>query len=189
MENKDSKLPLVDIQRVRQRAADFGFRPATYNEIIEGCAVAEELMQSKIAAPAEIARMHEITQMTAWVCGDPVDGIFLTLPLTAAGEAAVRDGSYVPAHPMESHLCPPGGDCRAFYVGVYAGATHAARKSIMTAAAVMRVELFGAFPSFARGATSDGRRSMESLGFVPVSGGLPDLYVQEPLVGRRDEAA
>jgi hypothetical protein len=45
----------------------------------------------------------------------------------------------------------------------------------------MRVEQFGAVPSFARGATEDGRRSMASLGFSPLEGGLPDLWVQEAL--------
>lgn len=144
-------------------------------------ALAESLMQSKLATPEAIAEMDRITGMTAWVTGDPVDGIFLSLPLTAAGEAAVRDGTYAPAAPDTLHLCRRGQGCSAFYIGVYAGANREARRRVMTAAAVMRVDLFSAYPCFARGATEDGRRSMESLGFIPFEGGLPDLYVQEPL--------
>ncbi len=151
--------------------------------------MAELLMSSKIATPDSVAEMDRITGMTAWVTGDPVDGIFLTLPLSAAGESAVRDGSYNPASPDPVHLCVDGRGCAAFYIGVYAGATRDARKRVMTAAAVMRVELFSAYPCFARGATDDGKRSMESLGFTPYPGGLPDLYVQEALTQTRRKVA
>ncbi|WP_155838307.1 hypothetical protein [Hyphomonas beringensis] len=169
----------VDISAVVARARDFGFRLGTYEELKAGVALAEELMNSKLASVDAIARMNDHTGMTAWVTGDPVEGIFLTLPLTVAGEEAVRNGTYSPADPDLAHLAKQGRDVAAFYVGVYAGKTYEARKSIMTASAVMRVDQFGAFRSYARGATADGRRSMESLGFQRFEGGLPDLYVQQ----------
>ncbi|MEH6695677.1 MAG: hypothetical protein V7675_11555 [Hyphomonas sp.] len=171
----------IDLARVATKAGEFGFRRARFAELEQGVAVAESLMQSKLATSEAIAEMDRITGMTAWVTGDPVDGIFLSLPLTAAGEAAVRDGTYAPAAPDPVHLCKRGRGCSAFYIGVYAGANREARRRVMTAAAVMRVDLFSAYPCFARGATEDGRRSMESLGFKPFEGGLPDLYVHEPL--------
>ena len=151
--------------------------------------MAELLMSSKIATPDSVAEMDRITGMTAWVTGHPVDGIFLTLPLSQLGEQAVRDGSYDPANPDPVHLCIDGKGCAGFYIGVYAGATREARQRVMTAAAVMRVDLFRAYPCFARGATDDGKRSMASLGFTPCEGGLPDLYVQEALVAARSEVA
>ena len=77
----------------------------------------------------------------------------------------------------------------AFYVGVYAGKTREARKKIMTASAVLRMEMFGVFPAYARGATEDGRRSMLSLGFQKFEGGLPDLYVQPPFHQIMDHAS
>ena len=179
----------IDLVRVAEKGAVFGFRRATRSELEQGIALAESLMSSKIADPDAVAEMDRITGMTAWVTGDPVEGIFLTLPLSKQGEAAVRNGSYNPARPDPAHLCANGEGCAAFYIGVYAGATREARRNVMTAAAVMRVELFSAYPCFARGATEDGRRSMERLGFTPYEGGLADLYVQEALTTVSGEAA
>lgn len=179
--NSEAQFGAIDLVRVAEKGAEFGFRRATFSELEQGIAMAESLMSSKIADPVAVAEMDRITGMTAWVTGDPVEGIFLTLPLTRKGEVAVRDGSYNPARPDPAHLCANGEGCAAFYIGVYAGATREARRNVMTAAAVMRVEMFSAYPCFARGATEDGRRSMEGLGFVPYEGGLSDLYVQEAL--------
>ena len=172
----------VDIVRVAERAGDFGFRHAGMADLAAGVKLAEELTGSPIAAPEAVARMDVVTGMTAWVTGNPVDGVFLVLPLSPAGERAVRDGSYCPADPAPAHLAWQGRDVAGVYIGVYAGATKEARRAVMTAAGVMRVELFAPVPSFARGATEDGKRSMASLGFVPLEGGLPDLWVQEALV-------
>lgn len=179
----------VDIPKLKKRAADFGFRHANIDELAQGIAIAEELMGQKIAPLNEIACMDGITGCGAWVTGDPVDGIYLTFPLTKAGELAVRDGSYTPQRPKRGHLCGPGEPCSAFYCGVYAGKTHEARKNIMTATAVIRLELYAELPAFARGATEDGVRSMISLGFEPVIGGLPDLYVHEPVQQVKEAAA
>ena len=171
----------VDIVRVAERARDFGFRHAGIADLSEGVALAESLMGSKIATADAVMRMDVVTGMTAWVTGAPVEGIFLVLPLSPAGEQAVRDGTYCPADPAPAHLAWQGRDVAGVYIGVYAGATKDARRAVMTAAAVMRVELFAGVPSFARGATEDGKRSMASLGFTPLDGGLPDLWVQEAL--------
>lgn len=171
----------VDIVRVAARAADFGFRHASIAELTEGIRLAEKLMGSSIATPEAVMRMDVVTGMTAWVTGNPVEGIFLVLPLSPAGEQAVREGTYCPADPAPAHLAWQGRDVAGVYIGVYAGATKEARRAVMTAAAVMRVEMFAQVPSFARGATDDGKRSMASLGFSPLEGGLPDLWVQEAL--------
>tara|TARA_X000001316_G_scaffold11823_1_gene4793 strand:- start:1161 stop:1739 length:579 start_codon:yes stop_codon:yes gene_type:complete len=179
----------VDPLAFERRAGDFGFRLATRSELDQAVAMAEELIDGKLASVDSIADMNNWTGMTAWVTGDPVDGIFLTLPLTEAGESAVRDGSYNPAKPLKAHLAKMGRCVSAFYVGVYAGKTYEARKKIMTVSAVLRVEMFGAFPAYARGATADGRRSMESLGFQKFEGGLPDLYVQPPFQTLMDQAS
>lgn len=184
-----NKTVIINIESLVARAADFNMRPASIDEISIGITVAEELMNEKIATFSSVRRMHKHTGMTAWVTGHPVDGVFLILPLTSSGELAVRDGTYHPADPNPAHLCPPGEPCSAMYVGVYAGRTQEARKSVMTSAAVMRIECFASIPCFARGATEDGRRSMESLGLKPYEGGLPDLYVQEALTVSEESAA
>ena len=178
----------VDIVRVTARAADFGFRHASIAELTEGVRLAEALMGSSIATPEAVMRMDVVTGMTAWVTGNPVEGIFLVLPLSPAGEQAVREGTYSPADPAPAHLAWQGRDVAGVYIGVYAGATKEARRAVMTAAAVMRVEMFAQVPSFARGATDDGKRSMASLGFSPLEGGLPDLWVQEALTSGSEAA-
>ncbi|MEZ5955223.1 MAG: hypothetical protein R3C13_13075 [Hyphomonas sp.] len=170
------------------RAAEFGFRRAGFADVAAGVALAEELMGSKIATAEDVMRMDVVTGMTAWVRGNPVDGVFLTLPLSASGEQAVRNGTYVPAHPDPAHLAWQGKDVAGVYIGVYAGATKEARRAVMTAAALMRMEFFAPVPAFARGATEDGKRSMASLGFQPLEGGLPDLCVQEPAVSGSEAA-
>ncbi|MBD3771601.1 MAG: hypothetical protein IE925_15845 [Rhodobacterales bacterium] len=178
----------VDIVRVTARAADFGFRHASIAELTEGIRLAETLMGASIATPEAVMRMDVVTGMTAWVTGNPVEGIFLVLPLSPAGEQAVREGTYCPADPAPAHLAWQGRDVAGVYIGVYAGATKEARRAVMTAAAVMRVEMFAQVPSFARGATDDGKRSMASLGFSPLEGGLPDLWVQEALTSGSEAA-
>lgn len=181
-------LILPAIEKLEVLAHGFGFRKAKATELRAGLVMAETLLGAPLAAPDAVERMDEITGYTSWVTGDPVDGIFLTIPLSQAGEAAVRNGTYRPGAPDEAHLCRKDEVCYGFYIGVYAGATHQARKNIMTAAAVLRVQLFAPFPCFARGATEDGVRSMLSLGFTPIEGGLDDLYVQEALIDARAAA-
>jgi hypothetical protein len=170
----------IEPEVLAARARDFGFRLADRDELQAAVSMAESLIDGKLASVDAISAMNVQTGMTAWVTGDPVDGIFLTIPLSAEGEAAVRNGSYVPAAPSSEHLATQGKDIAAFYVGVYAGSSREARKKIMTASAVLRVEMFGVFPAYARGATEDGRRSMLSLGFQEFEGGLPDLFIQPP---------
>lgn len=179
----------LDLSLVVKRTGDFGFRLADHEELQAAVVMAEELIKGKIASVEAIQDMNDHTRMTAWVTGRPVDGIFLTIPLTASGERAVRSGMYNPAKPALEHLAKAGQGVSAFYVGVYAGLTREARKKIMIASAVLRMEVFAAYPAYARAATDDGRRSMESLGFEPYQGGLPDLYVQRPLQNMPGKAA
>jgi hypothetical protein len=183
-----SNLTLPAIEKLEDLARDFNFRKASGHELRDGLKMAEDLLGAPLATPENVERMDNITGYTSWITGDPVEGIFLTIPLSKAGEAAVRNGTYTPGAPDAAHLCGKDQICYGFYIGVYAGATHQARKNIMTAAAVLRVKLFAPFPCFARGATEDGVRSMLSLGFTPIEGGLPDLYVQEALIDVRAAA-
>ena len=171
----------VDLAKLKCRAADFGFRLATFQEMNAAMEMAEGLVDVELASASAILEMDRITGMTAWVTGDPVDGVFLPIPLSEAGEAALLNGTYSVATPNPAHLAPQGQHTAAFYTGFYAGSTKEARRKIMMAAATFRMEMFGSVPSYARAATADGKRSMISLGFKPVEGGLPDLYRQEPI--------
>lgn len=179
----------IDYAGLVQRAGEFGFRKASCAELGAGLALAERLTGQAMATAASILWIESLTGMAAWVTGDPVDGVFITMPLSAAGVAAVRDGSFVPASLSLAHICCAGEACAGVYIGVYAGATKEARRRVMMAAGSTRKEFFAPVPCFARGVTEDGKRSMASLGFQPVEGGLPDLWGQNPLPGSQEQAA
>lgn len=179
----------IDYTGLRQRAGEFGFRRASFDELQSGLTLAEHLSEQTMATPESISWIDGLTGMAGWVTGDPVDGVFITVPLSAEGVAAVRDGSFVPSWPALAHLACEGDVCGGVYIGVYAGVTKEARRRVMMAAGVTRVEFFAPVPCFARGATESGKRSMASLGFQPIEGGLPDLWGQEALPAAQDQAA
>lgn len=179
---------LIDYAGLARRAAEFGFRRASYADLEAGMVLAEKLTGKAMATAASIHWIDSLTGMAGWVTGDPVDGVFITVPLTDAGVAAVRDGSFEPSWPALAHLVCEGALCAGVYIGVYAGATKEARRRVMMSAGVTRVEFFAPVPVFARGATEDGQRSMASLGFSPVEGGLPDLWGQAPLTSQEQAA-
>ena len=118
-----------------------------------------------------------------WVTGETeIEGFVLAVPLSDQGERSMRTGAFTPADPKLEDVWKPGERCFGFYCWVYGGATRDARRSVMQAAAILRIELFAAVPAFARGATDDGVRSMQSLGMPPLLRGVPDLWVSEALV-------
>lgn len=179
----------IDYAGLTRRAAEFGFRRASHDELQSGLALAEHLTEQAMATPESITWIDGLTGMAGWVTGDPVEGVFITVPLSAEGVAAVRDGSFVPNWPALAHLACEGEDCGGVYIGVYAGITKEARRRVMMSAGVTRVEFFAPVPCFARGATEDGKRSMASLGFSPVEGGLAGLWGQDPLPVKKEQAA
>lgn len=180
---------VIDINKVIALAGGFGLRIARGDETEAAIDLAIELTGQELAPPDVVRRVQETTGLTAWVVGDPVDGTFLFVPLSAEGEAAVRIGDFSPGDPDPAHLCMPGETCHGIYVGVYAGRTREARRSIMHASAALSVGYFASVPCFARAATEDGARSMASLGFRPIEGSLPDLWVLEGRPGLQDAAA
>ena len=179
----------IDYVGLARRAAEFEFRRASYAELEAGLSLAERLTGQAMATPASIHWIDGLTGMAGWVTGDPVDGVFITVPLSTEGVAAVRDGSFVPAWPSLAHICCKGEACGGVYIGVYAGATKESRRRVMMAAGITRMEFFAPVPCFARGATEDGKRSMASLGFRAIEGGLPDLWGQDPLPVSQEQAA
>lgn len=168
----DDQLFIAGMERFEMRLPDD-------DELIAGIEVTQELLGFDIADIDVIKRLHVRTGVTAWVTGDPVDGFYITIPVTPEGETAIRTGNFLPADPADEHVCTPGSACGGIYVGVYAGKSTATRRNIMMAAATVRVEAFGPVACFARGASEDGIRTMHSLGYKPIEGGLPNLFVQE----------
>lgn len=172
---------ILDINVLKTRMDAYGFRVANDSEIAEAISVGERLINGELARCSAVREFQNITGMTAWVCGRPVDGLFLVAPLSKEGDRAVRRGEFSPAVPNRNHLASIGELCWGLYVGVYAGKTREARRAIMKASAVLRVEIFGTVPCYARAATDDGARTMVNLGFRPAGFGASKLYVQEAL--------
>lgn len=179
----------IDYQGLARRAGEFEFRRANFAELEAGHSLAERLTGQAMATPASVLWTEGLTGMAGWVTGDPVDGVFITVPLSAGGVAAVRKGSFVPAWPSLAHICCKGEACGGIYIGVYAGATKESRRRVMMAAGITRLEFFAPVPCFARGATEDGKRSMASLGFHAIDGGLPGLWGQDPVPVSQEQAA
>ena len=173
---------IIDLKLMEKTAESFGFRLANSNEVGISVHLCEHLTGLETASAVEALAVQNVTGCSLWVYGNPISGFYYIMPLSADGEQALRDGSFNPRTPAVEHLTCPAGDCAGLYIGIYAGATHEARKAIMTASAVIRMQLFGTVPCYARGATEDGRRSMSSLGFSPVEGGLPELWGQPALI-------
>lgn len=178
---------IVDHDEMLAGMGSFGWRIATSEEHGPMMALAEELLGSTLASAETLEWINSVTHMTSWVFGsDPLEGIFLIVPISPEGLEALKTGEFNPGDPKQSHLAALGTPCAGAYVGAYAGATHEARKAVMTATAIMRVKVFGQVPAFARAATDDGARSMVSLGFKPAGFGADKLWMQ-PVINRPEE--
>lgn len=180
---------VLDRDKIIKGMGAFGWRLAKSSEHNEMMALAEELLGSELTSAETIDWINSITGSTSWICGDPIDGIFIIVPVSPEGLKAIQTGEFNPGGPKESHLAARGETCAGVYVGAYAGATHEARKNVMMATVTMRVDGYGQVPAFARGATDDGVRSMESIGFHPAGFGADKLWMQPPVRRPEQDAA
>nr|WP_070960291.1 hypothetical protein [Hyphomonas sp. Mor2] len=180
---------VLDREAIIKGMGAFGWRLAKSSEHTEMMALAEELLGSQLTSAETIAWINSVTGSTSWVCGDPIDGIFIIVPVSPEGLRAIQTGEFDPSGPNKEHLAALGQTCAGVYVGAYAGANHQARKNVMMATVTMRVEGYGQVPAFARGATEDGVRSMVSIGFKPAGFGADKLWMQPPVRRPEKDAA
>ncbi|MEL6414748.1 MAG: hypothetical protein AAFQ15_07400 [Pseudomonadota bacterium] len=173
---------VVDQSKMFELMANFGWRAANEKEIPEMLALGERLINDQLISPETLAHLHDLTGITAWVFGDPVEGLVISVPLTEAGLDAVQDNEFVAKTPDDAHVAAVGQPCAAVYIGIYAGETKEARKAVMSGAGVIRMAIYAQVPCFARAATEDGARSMESLGWTPAGFGADKLWMQGALV-------
>lgn len=176
---------VLDREAIIKGMGAFGWRLAKSSEHEEMMDLAEGLLGSQLTSAETINWINSITGSTSWVCGHPIDGIFIIVPVSPQGLKAIQSGTFDPSGPNKDHLAALGQTCAGVYVGAYAGATHEARKKVMMATVTMRVDGYGQVPAFARGATDDGVRSMVSIGFQPAGFGADKLWMQPPV--RRPE--
>lgn len=167
---------------MQEAMGSFGLQRCPERNIEAALALGESLIGGSLARAEVVYTLDIITRMTIWVVGDPPNGLYLIVPLTVEGRVAVEDGSFNPGDPALRHVAPANTPIFGLYIGCYAGASKDARRAIMAASANVRVSLYAAVPCYARGATEDGARSMRSLGFRRLEGGLPDLFVFDPVI-------
>lgn len=172
---------VLDREEIIKGMEAFGWRLAKPAEHAEMMALAEKLLASELTSAETINWINSITGTTSWIHGDPIDGIFIIVPVSPEGLKAIHSGAFDPSGPDKHHLAALGQTCAGVYVGAYAGATHDARKAVMMATVTMRVDGYGQVPAFARGATDDGVRSMQSIGFHPAGFGADKLWMQPPV--------
>ena len=173
---------VVDQSKMLELMANFGWRTANEKEIPEMLALGERLINDRLISPETLAHLHDLTGITAWVFGDPVEGLVISVPLSQAGLDAVQDNEFVAKTPDDAHIAAAGQPCAGVYIGIYAGETKEARKAVMSGAGVIRMAVYAQVPCFARAATDDGARSMESLGWTPAGFGADKLWMQGALV-------
>ena len=173
---------IVDHAHMTDQMRNFGWRSASSSEIPELIALGERLIDDKLADAAVVDAVHARTGISAWAFGaDPIEGLVLAVPLTVKGLENLQAGTFHPGAPEDDEVAAKGELCAGCYIGIYAGAAHAARKAVMTGAAVIRMGIFSQVPCFARAATEDGARSMESLGWSPAGFGIDKLWMQGAL--------
>ena len=173
---------VVDQSKMLELMANFGWRTANEKEIPEMLELGERLINDQLISPETLSHLHDLTGITAWVFGDPVEGLVISVPLTEAGLDAVQDNEFVAKTPDDAHVAAAGQACAGVYIGIYAGETKEARKAVMSGAGVIRMAIYAQVPCFARAATDDGARSMESLGWTPAGFGADKLWMQGALV-------
>ena len=167
--------------RMEEVMGKYGIFRSPPDRIGDALTLGEQLIEGSLARAEVVLTIDAITQMTIWITGDPLAGLYLVVPVTEQGRAAIEDGSFNPGDPALRHIAPANTPVFGVYCGVYAGATRDARRAVLQAAGDLRMNVFGAVPVYARGATEDGARSMRTLGYRPFEGGLPDLFVSDPL--------
>ena len=161
---------VVSPNMVEQVMGRYGIVRCPSERMDETLGLGEQLIGGSLARPEIVSTVDAITQMTIWMTGDPLAGLFLVVPVTEQGRSAIED-----------HIAPANTPIFGVYCGVYAGATREARRAVLQAAGDLRINVFSPVPVYARGATEDGARSMLSLGYRPAEGGLPDLFVSDPM--------
>ena len=180
---------VVDQSKMIEHMAAFGWRAAAAEEIPQMLDLGERLVGDRLIEPDILAHLHNLTGITAWVYADPIEGLVISVPLSELGLRAVEANQFIAKSPDDKHIAAAGEPCAAVYIGIYAGETKAARKAVMSGAGVIRVTVYAQVPCFARAATEDGARSMESLGWRPAGFGADKLWMQGALTTPNEEDA
>jgi hypothetical protein len=183
-------------------ASPFGFRATAPHELPMVHAAAEGIMGGQLAPLEAVRAVEDHTGGAVHIhieparsaaknanpdgggsapapaaSGGEITGIILLLPLNAAGEVAMRDGSFNTLIPRLEHVCEPGDYFPGMYVWLYAGKGMRARLNVMRCCLAWRDGFYQNVRGYGRGATAEGGNAMLHLGFHSVPYGVPNLYI------------
>jgi hypothetical protein len=182
-------------------AAAFGFRATASHELETMHAAAERIMGKSLAPLDAVRAVEEHSGGTCHIhieqpakktaassnpdgdgpqpaeLGGEITGVILLLPLSSAGELAMRDGTFDTHIPKLEHVCRPGDYFPGMYVWLYAGKGMRARLNVMRCCITWRDGFYQNVRGYGRGATPEGANAMLHLGFHSVPFGVPDLFI------------
>ena len=155
--------------------ARHGFTLATDDEIETGRAAAAALVGEAIASAETMRRVQARTGCACFVLrrdGGMVAALS-ALPLTSAALPGLAGGEFDALSPQDKLLARPDDEVAALYIWGGAGMTWRGRIQAVAAAIALREEVYPTLPLYARAATSEGERVLQTrLGARPAPGGL-----------------
>lgn len=102
-------------------------------------------------------------------------GILTVLYLSAAGEAALADGTFTARAISKVWLCAAEDEPAAIYAWAIAGSSRLGRIRAARVAQYLSYDLFGGYNQYGYAATTAGQTLMEKLEFVDATRELPDI--------------
>lgn len=160
--------------------AQHGFSLATDAEIEAGRAVAASLVGDGIAATETMRRIQARTGCACFVLRgqEGMTAALSIIPLTAAALPGLSRGQFDAISPAEDLVARPQDDMAALYIWGGAGLTWRGRMQAVSAAMALREDAHPTLPTYARAATSEGERVLQSR--LCARPGAGDLVVAPP---------
>lgn len=151
---------------------------------------AQRLISVPIATTETMAAVQAKTRASLFLRWDKdaPTGFIAFFPFSATGERVLADGQFVGSAVKPEWVCEATAHTRIGYVWCFGAINSAAGLAVVRAGKTVREQCFPQLGVYVRGATADGRRFTEPMGFFPTSHD-PTLYYSEPFARARLRAA
>jgi len=153
-----------------------------------------EFAQSLISVPIATAEIMAGVQARTraslflrWDKNEPT-GFIAFFPFSAEGQRILESGAFVGTAVRPEWVCEATPSTRIGYVWCFGANNPAAGLAVVRAGKTIREQCFPQLGVYVRGATADGRRFTEPMGFFPTAND-PTLYYSEPFARARLKAA
>ena len=162
------------VERCHRGLGELALSPATYDEIVEGRALAARTVSPNIATVETLAQLQDLTQASSFTfrgADGRLAGVMAIIPLTAAAQPGLAAGVFDGVNPPPDPAARPGEAGVAIYGWGMAGTTLRGRATVMAGAVKLHRELFPTIPLYGRAATPGGERTLlKRIGAQPVPG-------------------